>query len=213
LPSALAERDADVCRAVFPTFSAVPVAEVDVAPAPGSAPHSAEAEAEERQRAALAAARADGEQEGRAAVFNEWSERLGAVSAALEAAERELAAHRAAVAAEVAHETARLVMLLAGKVMHRELDLAATGSDAVIRVVAQRLAGAEAAVAVRLDPASAGAFDAWRRETSAATAVRVEADPGLARGDWVIETRDGFLDGRLASQLEEAWRLIEESGV
>jgi flagellar biosynthesis/type III secretory pathway protein FliH len=211
LRSALVEREADVRRAVFPTFSAAPAADADVAPAVD--PRAAEAaEAEERQRAALAAARAEGERDGREAVFLEWSERLEAVSAALEAAERELAAHRAAVAAEVAHQTARLVMLLAGKVMQRELDLAASGSDVVIRVVAQRLAGLEAAVAVRLEPATAEAFEAWRRETSAATTLRIDADPGLARGDWVIETRDGFLDGRLASQLEEAWRLIEESG-
>jgi len=209
LPSPVAEREADVRRAVFPTFAtALPGSDAALA----AARDAAEAEAEERLREALAAARADGARDAREALLNEWSERLAAVSAALEAAERELATHRAAVAADVARETARLVMLLAGKVMQREISLAATGSDAMIRVVAQRLASADAAVAVRLDPATAAAFEAWRQETATATRVRVEADPALASGDWVIETRDGFLDGRLASQLEEAWRLIEEGG-
>jgi len=205
LPSALADREADVPRAVFPTFT--PALVVDVVPAA----RSAEVEAEERRREALVAARVEGAREAREAAFRDWSERLASVSAALESAARELAAHRAAVGAEVERETARLVMILGRKIMQRELTLAATGSDAVIRVVAERLASTDAAVAVRLDPATADAFAAWRRETAAARGVRVEADPGLASGDWVIETRDGFLDGRLASQLEEAWRLIEES--
>lgn len=205
MPSALVERDADVRRAVFPTFATVAPAADIVLPA-----RSAEVEAEERRREALAAARV--EAAARAAAFQEWSERLTTLSAALEGAARELSAHRAAVTAAVGLETARLVMLLGRKVMQRELSLAATGSDALIRMVAERLAGAEAAVAVRLAPATAETFAAWRRQTAVAGGVRIDADPGLAPGDWVIETRDGFLDGRLASQLEEAWRLIEESG-
>jgi flagellar biosynthesis/type III secretory pathway protein FliH len=40
--------------------------------------------------------------------------------------------------------------------------------------------------------------------------VRVEPDPELGPGDWVLQTADGFLDGRVESQLEEAWRLITE---
>lgn len=208
MPSVLAERDADVRRAVFPTFATVaPAADIVVRDA-----RSAEVEAEERRRDALAAARVEAARDAREAAFQEWSERLTTLSAALEAAARELSAHRAAVTAAVGLETARLVMLLGRKVMQRELSLAATGSDALIRMVAERLAGAEAAVALRLAPATAETFAAWRRQTAVAGGVRIDADPGLAPGDWVIETRDGFLDGRLASQIEEAWRLIEESG-
>jgi flagellar biosynthesis/type III secretory pathway protein FliH len=37
----------------------------------------------------------------------------------------------------------------------------------------------------------------------------VEPDDTLGAGEWLIETGDGFLDGRVESQLEEAWRFLE----
>jgi flagellar biosynthesis/type III secretory pathway protein FliH len=203
----LAEREREVPRAFFPTFATASPA----ADAPPEALRDAATEAEERRREALAVARAEGAREGREAAFREWTERLAAACAALEAADRELVAHREAVAAGVGREAVRLVLLLARKIMRRELALAATGTEAVVEAVAERLAGGGTAVAVRLDPATAKAFETWRRETAAAGRVRVEADPRLTSGDWIIETHDGFLDGRLASQLEEAWRLVEES--
>jgi flagellar biosynthesis/type III secretory pathway protein FliH len=199
LPSPIAGEGIRVRTASFPTFADV----LD--------PEALAARAEEERRQALAAAREEGRAEGRQAAVREWSDRLATATTALEAVARQLASNRVAMAADLARETTRLILLLGRKVMRRELDLAASGTAAAIEAVSERLLGTEGAITVRMDAATAEAFEAWRREATPALSVRVHADPALGPGDWVIETRDGFLDGRLASQVEEAWRVLEET--
>jgi flagellar biosynthesis/type III secretory pathway protein FliH len=67
---------------------------------------------------------------------------------------------------------------------------------------------------VRIAPATLEALDEWRRSEEGAKVlgptVRLEADPALGAGEWLLQTDDGFLDGRVESQLEEAWRLLGE---
>ena len=62
-------------------------------------------------------------------------------------------------------------------------------------------------------PTMVDAVEEWRRSgggpAAAGSGVRIEPDDTLGAGDLLLETDDGFLDGRVESQLEEAWRFLE----
>jgi hypothetical protein len=66
----------------------------------------------------------------------------------------------------------------------------------------------------RLAPDAVPGVESWLHAADGAAAagsgVRIEPDPALGPGDFILETNDGFLDGRVESQLEEAWRLVTE---
>lgn len=155
-----------------------------------------------------------GQAEGRAAAVASWEGRLAALAELLTAAARGLLARRVELAAEVERELPRLALLLTRKVLQQELAHSDVAAQTVIRGVAARLAGLGRPVVVRLAPPSAEAFEAWRLSQPAgepgARHVRVEADPTLGPGDWLLDEGDGFVDGRVASQLDEAWRLLAE---
>lgn len=179
-----------------------------------ASPASAAGDVEALVRRARAEALEAGMREGRAAAYGEWTGRLDGVVRALEAAARQLLACRVELAAEVERQLPKLLLTLTRKVIHQELAVSQTAAQTVIRGLSERLAGCDRPVAVRLAPPAAEAFDAWRRSEDGARlvgpGVRVEPDPELGPGDWVLQTADGFLDGRVESQLEEAWRLITE---
>jgi flagellar assembly protein FliH len=228
LASARAAVELDVKLATFPVFHPAP----EPMPMPASPPPSAALPPSppprvgvERPRASsddLAALRelghaegfAAGVAEGRAAAFAEWSERLGAVAAALDGAARELLSRRVELAAEVDRQLPRAVFSLCRRILHAELSTTDTATRTIIRSLSGRLAGVDGAIAIRVSPQMLEAFEAWRRSAagahSAAAAFRTAPDPGLGPGEWLLETRDGFLDGRIESQLEEAWKLVAE---
>jgi flagellar assembly protein FliH len=221
LASARVAGEPDVKPAAFPVFQLVPP-EPPPPPAPPPPPRH---DAVERVRvtsedtaAMRELARGDGFAagiaEGRAAAFTEWSERLAAVAAGLEGAARDLQAQRVELAAEVDRQLPRAVFSLCRRILHAELSVADTATRTIIRSLSGRLAGFESGMAIRLSPQMLDAFETWRRTAAAqhsgATAFRVEPDPGLGPGEWLVETRDGFLDGRIESQLEEAWKLVSE---
>jgi flagellar biosynthesis/type III secretory pathway protein FliH len=152
---------------------------------------------------------ARGREEGRAAALAEWSSRLAALAAALERTIASVGAERSRLAAEVAETVPAVAVRLARKLIEREL---AGGEDAVRRAldpVLRRLAQS-AVTAVRVAPDVAQALEAWRGDASALAGVAIHADGTLSPGDWIIETDAGFLDGRLATQLDEAARILTE---
>ncbi|HUO62171.1 MAG TPA: FliH/SctL family protein [Terriglobales bacterium] len=154
-----------------------------------------------------------GRREGRAAAHAEWAGRLERVTRALEEATLALLASRVELAAQVERQLPRLVMALGRKVIHQELSVSQTAAQTVLRGIAERLGGCEGSVIVKLNPQMVDAFEEWRRSSEgqrpAGSGVRVEPDDTLAAGEWLLETGDGFLDGRVESQLEEAWRFLE----
>jgi flagellar biosynthesis/type III secretory pathway protein FliH len=156
-----------------------------------------------------------GQGEGRAAALAQWESRLGTLADALAGAARGLAARRVELAAELERELPRLVLLLARKVLHQELAVAGTAAQTAIRGVAERLAGLGRPVVVRLAPSEAEAFEAWRRVQADPALdgrhVRLEPDAGLGPGDWMLDDGEGLVDGRVESQIEEAWRLLSET--
>jgi flagellar assembly protein FliH len=212
----LAERDrlAERARPVrFPVLvEAAPGPDPAATPvSPARAPAVA-APPSDARRAGWEEGRRAGFDEGRRAALAEWNARLGAAAAALEGAARALAARRLELAAEVERRLPALVLRLAEKVLAQELRSTERAVHAAVLAVAARLAGLEEPVTVRLHPDALEAFEAWRRQAGADPAgVRVEADPALGLADWTIETRDGFLDGRVSAQLEAAWALLEEA--
>ena len=194
----------EMCRALFPSFWAEPAA------AEQAAARAAESESpgEKIRREAFET----GAREGRAAAYAEWTGRLREVADALEQATRLLLTRRTELTEELDRGLPRLAFALARRVIEREV----TGDDpavaAVCRALGERLLGKDEPIAVRLHPRAAETFEAWRRQDliPAARVVAITADPGLAPGDWLLETRDGVLDGRVDSQLDEAWRLVVE---
>jgi flagellar assembly protein FliH len=164
------------------------------------------------------AARVEGYQagraEGRADAQAEWSARLAALAQSLDAAARALLARRIDLAAEVDRQLPRLAFTLARKVLHRELGQPDTAARTAVRAVSERLAGCDRPMALRLHPDAAAALEAARQsgrdDETLALALRIDPDPALGPGDWLMETHDGFLDGRVEAQLETAWRLCVE---
>jgi len=154
-----------------------------------------------------------GIREGRAVAQREWGGNLERVVRSLEEAALALLASRVELAVQVERQLPKLVLALTRKVIHQELSVSQTAAQTVIRGVAERLAGCERAVVVKLNPQMLDAFEGWRHseegERAAGPGLRVEADAELGAGEWVLQTGDGFLDGRVESQLEEAWRLLE----
>ena len=154
-----------------------------------------------------------GQAEGRAAAQTEWESRLAALAESLAAAARGLLGRRIELAAEVERQLPKLALLLTRKVLHQELAHSDVAAQTVIRGVAERLAGLGRPVVVRLAPPLAEAFDAWRRQSGAQTPeqhIRVEADPTLGPGEWLLDEGDSLVDGRIESQLDQAWRLLSE---
>lgn len=201
---------------VFPSFVSSPRAESEPAAPPpvrrpaGPTPAEIEAIAERARAAGFEA----GLREGRALAHTEWEGRLEAGGHALEDAATRLLAARIELAAEVERQWPRLLFALARKVLHQELGVSQTAAQTVIRGMCERLAGCERPVTVRIAPEAVDAVQIWSRGEDAAgaagSALRVDPDPRLGPGDFILETHDGFLDGRVESQLEEAWRLVTE---
>jgi len=192
-------------------------------------PIGARSEASEEVRAAMASltreaaaarerARIEGfeagRREGRAAAQAEYASRFQEVAAALQGAARTLLGARVQLAAEVEHQLPKLVFALARKIIHQELAEPHACLQAAIRGLTERLAGCDRPAVVRVAPVTLDALDEWRRSEDGAKVlgptVRLEADPALGAGEWLLQTDDGFLDGRVESQLEEAWRLLGE---
>jgi len=142
------------------------------------------AEAEAEAAELRAAARAEGEAEAAGLLVD--ARRQG--RAIIDAAEGELT--------ELALEIAR-------KVLGRELAL---DPDAVGAVVARCLAaaGARQRIVARVHPEDLARVEATLprlRADAGAALLIAEADPTLARGDCVLETEAGQIDGRLETQL------------
>lgn len=201
-----------------PAAAAPAQAAASKAPAPaadGAARARQEAELEALRAQVRAEAWAAGAREGREAAFAEWTARLGAAVTSLESAARALRGARLELAAEVERHLPSLLGVLARKILGRELSVGDTAARTVVRAIAERLAGGAHAAAVRVAPAVLETLEAWRREgvpeAAELAGVRLEADPSLHVGDFVVDLGDGFLDGRVESQLEAVWDVITEA--
>jgi flagellar biosynthesis/type III secretory pathway protein FliH len=200
--------DAVVRNARFPSFPAVDEPDPPVPPPPPTALEEAERAREAARREGFTR----GREEGRDAALAEWIPRLTALAAALERTIAVARAERERLAAEVADVVPQVAVTIARKVIAQELADGEAKLGAVLEPVVRRLAQ-ERVAAVRVAPDVAEALRAWLEavdEPPALAGVTLLADETLERGDWIVETESGFLDGRLATQLEEAGRLLTE---
>jgi flagellar biosynthesis/type III secretory pathway protein FliH len=188
-----------VPRALFPSFGAQPV---PVAPSAGGGA----AVRERARREGLDAGREQGRGEALAAA----APRLTAALTTLEQAAQALVAHRMTLSAELEAALPSIVLGLAERVLQREIAAEAPGAVAV-RAVAARLTQATRPVKVRVNAAAAAALqELLRAGRGPAVSVSIEGDPTLGEADWVLDTGDGLLDGRLATMFEEASRRLAE---
>jgi flagellar biosynthesis/type III secretory pathway protein FliH len=197
--------------AVFPSFGATRKPAPAEPRADARVPSTAAADAlvERARREGFEA----GAREARAQTLATVGRRLGDAAEALALAARELDARRAELAADLERELPRVVLALVEQVLCREAVTGATLAREAVVACAARLKGGEGGVVVRLHPATASAFEAWRVGADGPggqVALRVETDASLGPGDWLVETADGLVDGRRASRLETLRRLLLE---
>jgi flagellar assembly protein FliH len=104
--------------------------------------------------------------------------------------------------------TVRMALEIARKIVQRELAMDPDLVTTLATVALKRLSGHQSIV-LRI---SRHDFDKVRTVIASLNpAVKVSEDPALERGDFVIETGQTHLDGRLSSQLDAMSRaLLEE---
>jgi flagellar assembly protein FliH len=120
----------------------------------------------------------------------------------------ELAAAHKSMAQSMEEETVRLALEIARKVVQRELVMDPDLVAALATVALKRLTGHQA-ITLRI---SRHDFERVRNAVGNVNSnVTVKDDPSLERGDFLIETGQTHLDGRLTSQIETISRaLLEE---
>jgi flagellar biosynthesis/type III secretory pathway protein FliH len=191
----------------FPSF---PAAEEELAGAPAY-PNALE-EAARAREAARNEGLVCGREEGREAALAEWAPRLASLAAALEQTIAVARAERERLAAEITRAVPEAAVTIARKVIEQELTDGEAALRTALHPIVRRLVEGDVA-AVRVAPDVAEALRAWldaSEQRAALAGVTIHADETLDRGDWIIETASGFLDGRLATQLAEARRLLAE---
>jgi len=164
------------------------------APADAPLPQPTVRELEALEQQARDEGRAAGLAEGRATAAQVLRERLAQLDAVCEAVARPLQAFDE----HVAQELARLAMVVAGRVIARELQLSPELIVRAVREAANALPAATRELRVHLHPQDL----ALLRELDAAERHwQLLADPALARGDCRLESEHSRLDARLETRL------------
>jgi flagellar assembly protein FliH len=139
------------------------------------------------------------------AIRKEAMERVSEATALLRLQAQNLADQARADIIEIAVQIAR-------RILETEIQ---TNPEALFGLVRSALkrAGDSRRVVVKLSPDDAALADADKQRAApdALTAARIEvlADPALARGDVVVETDFGKVDGRLQTRLGEMRRALQ----
>lgn len=155
-----------------------------------------ESELTAARRDAFESGRQSGEQKARAEMAP-LVERMNASVADLTGMRQEL---RRRAEKDVVH----LALLIAKRVLHRELNVDPSALTALARIVFERLARAES-YRVTVHPQFAGPIKAalTGRLTSR---VEIDADPNAPPGTFRIESEEGHIDASVDAQLEEISR-------
>jgi flagellar assembly protein FliH len=98
-------------------------------------------------------------------------------------------------------DAVQLALLIARRVLHRELNVDPNALMALARVVFERLARSES-YCVTVHPSFAQAITA-AMPGSQSRRVRIESDPACAVGTLVVRSEEGLIDASVDSQLEE----------
>jgi len=146
-----------------------------------------------------------GEGDGMAEIRREAMEKVDAALETLRAQADHLAEQARADAIEIGFQVAR-------KILETELRQSPEALFALVRSAVRR-AGESRRIVVRLAPDDAALLrsEEGRPALDGVTAARVEylPDPSLQRGDCLVETDFGQVDGRLATRLSEIRRAVD----
>ena len=156
----------------------------------------AEAERAGERRDAFEQGRQRGEQQARA--------ELQPVLEKLGAALSDLADLRPGLRRRAERDVVQLSLLIAKRVLHREISVDSEALSAMARVAFERLVRAES-FRVRIHPRFAAAIRAVIPPVQAARVV-IEPDESCAPGTLVIHSSEGTVDASIDTQLEEISR-------
>jgi flagellar assembly protein FliH len=148
------------------------------------------------QRQALEAGRQQGEQQARA--------ELQPVLERLNASINEVISMRPDLRRRAEKDVVQLALLIAKRVLHRELSVDENALTAIARVAFERLTRSES-YSVTVHPRFAAGIKA-ALPASHAGRVRIEPDPDCAAGTLVIRSPEGVIDASIDAQLEEISR-------
>ncbi|MBD3163287.1 MAG: hypothetical protein GF346_12490 [Candidatus Eisenbacteria bacterium] len=152
-----------------------------------------------------------GFEEGYAQARSERSREVGALLERLSAAAVELAEERKKLHEAFVRSVSGLAIGVAAKVIDREV---AADPGVVRNLVEQALEGVpeDPAVSVRIHPDDLAALSdesGEPPERRPGGAVQWTEDPGLARGDFVVESPSRVVDGRIRTALKDLYDLLE----
>jgi flagellar assembly protein FliH len=147
-------------------------------------------------RQGLDAGRAEGEQRARA--------EFEPVIARMNSAIAELAGMRSEMRRRAERDMVQLALLIAKRVLHRELNVDESAIAALARVAFDRLSRAES-YKVTVHPRFVNAIAA-AVPAAIASQVRIEPDAAREPGTLIIESPDGTIDASIDTQLEEIGR-------
>jgi flagellar assembly protein FliH len=155
-----------------------------------------EARAAAERREAFESGRRQGEQEARA----EIQPALERMSASV----NELAALRPELRRRAERDAVQLALLIARRILHRELSVDENALTALARVAFERLTRSES-YTVTVHPRFAASITA-ALPAAQASRIRIEPDPACAPGTLMFHSSDGTIDASLDSQFDEISR-------
>jgi flagellar assembly protein FliH len=155
-----------------------------------------EAKVAAAQQESFEAGRNQGEQQAR--------RDLAPVLERLHASVTEVTGMRHEIRMRAEKDVVELSLLIARRVLHRELSVDASALTALAHVMFERLTRAEKYLVV-VHPRFAAAVGAALRGNQTAH-VRIEPDPDCAPGTLIVRTADGLIDASVDAQLEEISR-------
>jgi flagellar assembly protein FliH len=206
LSRVLVGRDAAQAPAFdFPDVSGHPAAAARPAGADAAGPDLPSAEAATKQlEQEVAAARRQGLEAGRAEGEQRARAEFEPVAAKMNSAIAELAGMRSEMRRRAERDVVQLALLIAKRVLHRELNVDESAIAALARVAFDRLSRAES-YKVTVHPRFAKAIAA-AVPAAIASQVRIEPDPAREPGTLIIDSPDGMIDASIDTQLEEIGR-------
>jgi flagellar assembly protein FliH len=155
-----------------------------------------ESQSAAERRDAFEAGRQQGEQQARA--------EMQPVLERLNASVAEVLAMRADLRCRAERDTVQLALLIAKRILHRQLSVDEGALTAIARVAFERLTRSES-YRVTVHPqfltAVSSALPAGQMSR-----VRIEPDPACALGTLIIHSEEGTIDASLDTQLEEISR-------
>jgi len=155
-----------------------------------------EAEVAVAKRDSFEAGRKQGEQQARAETAPILDRLTGSLA--------ELAGLRQEIRLKAETDMVQLALLIAKRVLHRELSTDTGALTALARVVFDRMVRGEA-IRVTVHPHFAPALAAALSQSQTAR-VHIDSDPSCAPGTLIVRSEEGLLDASVDTQLEEISR-------